>query len=70
MSSQLKYDLNFVNLFEEQEKSLLKDLNPKELKAKINEMSKLKLLLFQNERKNKRIGKIKSKLYHKIRKKV
>ncbi|EAR84778.1 Utp14p (macronuclear) [Tetrahymena thermophila SB210] len=48
---------------------LLEKLDPQEAKRRINEMNKQKMLLFQQEIKNKRVAKIKSKLYHRIKKK-
>lgn len=47
---------------------LLEKIDPKEAKRRLNEMHKQKVLMFQQEIKNKRISKIKSKLYHKIKK--
>ena len=39
-----------------------------QLKERFQELSKLKSLLFKSEIKNRRVSKIKSKLYHKIKK--
>jgi U3 small nucleolar RNA-associated protein 14 len=54
----------------EKEKQDLFKLEPQEMRARIQQMSKLKFLLFNQEIKNKRIKKIKSKLYHKIKRKA
>jgi U3 small nucleolar RNA-associated protein 14 len=53
----------------EQENKLLLNLNPEELKKRHDELKKLKFLLFQQEISHKRKAKIKSKLFHKIKKK-
>ena len=47
---------------------LLQKVDPQEAKKRLNELYKQKMLMFQQEIKNKRIAKIKSKLYHKIKK--
>lgn len=39
------------------------------LKERYSEMAKMKSLLFKSEIKNRRVSKIKSKLYHKLKKK-
>ena len=49
-----------------QEVDSVKHLNADELKARYNEVGKLKGLLFRQEMKKKRVAKIKSKLYHKL----
>ena len=54
----------------EKEKKELLELDPEELKRRMKQMSKLKTLLFRQELKNKRLSKIKSKLYHKIKRKA
>jgi len=51
------------------EKEELLELDPEEMKRRMYQMSKLKTLLFRQELKNKRLSKIKSKLYHKIKRK-
>ena len=51
-----------------QEKEQLKNINPEELQRRYNELRQIKTRLFQKEIENKRKAKIKSKLYHKIRK--
>jgi len=38
------------------------------LKQRYDELAKLKTLLFRSEIKNRRVSKIKSKLYHKLKK--
>ena len=48
----------------------LKALNPDEAKKRHNEILKQRNLMFYKELRNKRLSKIKSKLYHKIKKKV
>ena len=52
----------------DQEKEQLKNINPEELQRRYNELRQIKTRLFQKEIENKRKAKIKSKLYHKIRK--
>lgn len=47
----------------------LKGVDATELAARYGNLSKMKSLLFRQEQKNKRIKKIKSKLYHKLKKK-
>lgn len=47
----------------------LKGVDAKELEARYGSLSKMKHLLLREEIKNKRIKKIKSKLYHKLKKK-
>lgn len=54
----------------EKEKQELLELDPEEMKQRIRQMQKLKTLLFRQELKNKRLSKIKSKLYHKIKRKA
>lgn len=44
-------------------------LDTKQLAQKYDEMARLKRLLFRQEIKNRRVSKIKSKLYHKLKKK-
>ena len=46
----------------------LKNINPEELKRRYDELKKIRARLFQKEIENKRKAKIKSKLYHKIKK--
>ena len=43
-------------------------LDSKQIQDRYNEISKLRSLLFKSELKNRRVSKIKSKLYHKIKK--
>lgn len=45
-------------------------LSVEDVKARNEELAKMKSLLFYQEQKNKRINKIKSKKYHKIRKRA
>lgn len=52
------------------EEKMMSVLTPKEQKEKLSELAKRKNLLFYQEIKQKRIAKIKSKLYHKIKNKV
>ena len=52
----------------DKEKEELKNINPEELQRRYNELRQIKTRLFQKEIENKRKAKIKSKLYHKIRK--
>ena len=52
----------------DREKEELKNINPEELQRRYNELRQIKTRLFQKEIENKRKAKIKSKLYHKIRK--
>lgn len=47
----------------------LKGVDAEELERRFSTLSKAKQLLFRQEIKNKRIKKIKSKLYHKLKKK-
>ena len=44
-------------------------IDTKQLAQKYDEMAKLKTLLFRQEIKNRRVSKIKSKLFHKLKKK-
>ena len=44
-------------------------MDSKALDARYEELNKLKSLLFKSEIKNRRVSKIKSKLYHKLKKK-
>ena len=46
----------------------LKNINPEELRRRFNELKQLRVRLLQKEIENKRKAKIKSKLYHKIKK--
>ncbi len=62
-----KYDTE-EKIIEEENKKLLQ-VNPEEVKQRYEELKKVKGLLFQQELKNKRQSKIKSKLYHKIKNK-
>jgi len=43
-------------------------LDSNQIQSRYNEISKLRSLLFKSEMKNRRVSKIKSKLYHKIKK--
>ena len=43
-------------------------LDAKQVESRFKELAKLKSLLFKSELKNRRVAKIKSKLYHKIKK--
>mgnify|MGYP002624805522 CR=1 FL=1 len=52
----------------DQEKEELKNINPEELERRYNELRQIRARLFQKEIENKRKAKIKSKLYHKIKK--
>ena len=45
-------------------------LSVEDVKARNEELARMKTLLFYQEQKNKRINKIKSKKYHKIRKRA
>lgn len=49
--------------------SLKGTIDAKELEQRYSQLSKMKNLMFRQEHKNKRIKKIKSKLYHKLKKK-
>ena len=49
--------------------SLKGSIDAKELEQRYSQLSKMKSLMFRQEHKNKRIKKIKSKLYHKLKKK-
>ena len=51
-----------------QETKELKDINPEELKRRYDELKQIRARLLQKEIENKRKAKIKSKLYHKIKK--
>ena len=52
----------------EQETKELKNINPEELKRRYEELKQIRARLLQKEIENKRKAKIKSKLYHKIKK--
>ena len=52
----------------DQEKEELKNINPEELERRYKELRQIRSRLFQKEIENKRKAKIKSKLYHKIKK--
>ena len=52
----------------DKEKEELKNINPEELERRYNELRQIRTRLFQKELENKRKAKIKSKLYHKIKK--
>ena len=52
----------------DKEKEELKNINPEELERRYNELRQIRTRLFQKEIENKRKAKIKSKLYHKIKK--
>jgi U3 small nucleolar RNA-associated protein 14 len=62
-----KYETDEQILKKEQEE--LMKINPEELKKRYEEIKKIRFLLFQKEHDSKRKAKIKSKLYHKIKKK-
>lgn len=47
----------------------LKGIDSEQLKVRQQQLAKMKHLLFRQEQKNKRMAKIKSKLYHKLKKK-
>ena len=57
------------DIIEKEQKDLLQ-LDPEEMMNRVKQMSKLKFILFNQELKNKRIARIKSKLYHKIKRKA
>lgn len=62
--------LNTEKDFVEKEMQSLKgSLDSKQLQQKYDEMARMKGLLFRQEIKNRRISKIKSKLFHKLKKK-
>ena len=65
-----KQGLSTEQSIQQQEKELLANIDPKELEARIQHMQKVKGILFRNEMKHKRVKKIKSKLYHKLKKKA
>lgn len=48
--------------------SLGSKLDASQMQERYGELSKLKSLLFKSEMKNRRVSKIKSKLYHKLKK--
>jgi len=54
----------------ESEKKLTEHLTPKELKEKLKKLGQERNISFYQELKYKRVKKIKSKLYHKIKNKV
>jgi len=62
-----KYDTD-AKIIEEENKKLMY-VNPEELKKRYEDLKKVRHLLLQKELENKRKAKIKSKLYHKIKKK-
>merc|ERR1712032_742040 len=62
-----KYETDEQILKKENEE--LMKVNPEELKKRYEEIKKIRFLLFQKEQNSKRKAKIKSKLYHKIKKK-
>ena len=47
----------------------LEGVDATQIQARYEQLSKMKHILFRQEHKNKRIKKIKSKLYHKLKKK-
>ena len=49
---------------------VMNKLSVEEVRARNQELARMKSLLFYQEQKNKRINKIKSKKYHKIHKKA
>ena len=75
LENKVEAKLQELNLFKEedileQEKEMLRKLNPDEAKRKLAEIVRNRNQMFYNELKQKRIAKIKSKLYHKIKKKA
>merc|ERR1711957_325635 len=62
-----KYETDEQMLKKEQEE--LMKVNPEELKKRYEEIKKIRFLLFKKEHTSKRKAKMKSKLYHKIKKK-
>lgn len=74
LENKVENKLKELNLFQEndilnEEKEMLKKLNPDEAKRRQSELAKFKNLMFYKELKNKRVSKIKSRLFHKIKKK-
>lgn len=60
--------LNSEKDMKTKEMDALGNVDASQLKERFQELSKLKSLLFKSEIKNRRVSKIKSKLYHKIKK--
>ena len=60
--------LNSEKDMKTKEMDALGNVDASQLKERFQELSKLKSLLFRSEIKNRRVSKIKSKLYHKIKK--
>lgn len=56
------------DLKQKEMESLGSRLDSSQIQQRYNEISKLRSLLFKSEIKNRRVSKIKSKLYHKIKK--
>jgi len=74
LENKVEAKLKELNLFKEEdilneEKEMLKKLNPDEAKRREKDLAKNRNLMFYQELKNKRVSKIKSKLYHKIKNK-
>ena len=71
MEQKLK-ELNMLdeNEFLKAEKEQLKQIDSKEAHKRQKELAKERSLMFYQELKNKRVARIKSKLYHKIKNKV
>lgn len=56
------------DLKQREAESLKSNVTPEQLEQRYNQMAQMKSLLFRQELKNRRISKIKSKLYHKLKK--
>ena len=74
MEKQIQAELRMAGLQSEKdlvsaEFDALSGIDAAQLEQRYNQLSKMKHLLFRQEHKNKRIKKIKSKLYHKLKKK-
>jgi U3 small nucleolar RNA-associated protein 14 len=72
--NKIEAKLKELNLYKEEdirekEREALAKLNPDEASKKQKELTKSRNLMFYQELKNKRVSKIKSRLYHKIKKK-
>jgi len=75
LENKVEAKLKELNLFKEEdilneEKEMLKKLNPDEAKRREKDLASHRNLMFYQELKNKRVSKIKSKLFHKIKNKV
>ena len=75
LEEKLESTLKDLNLLDEkdaltEEQKMLSSFPTNITRKKIKELSKNRNLMFYSELKQKRIAKIKSKLYHKIKKKV